>query len=506
MTILFSSCAKADADANIPLIPLETVGGDESVYPVTDVRDELRGVFIATAYNIDFPSKAGLSGEKLAKELDEIVYTVKKSGLNAIFFQVRPSSDAMYSSSLFPVSEFLTGRTDGELPDGFDPLYYLIETAHSEGIEVHAWINPLRITRGGTLFNPKTDVESLSEKHPARLSPHLAVPYAGELYYDPGMPETRALVAAGITEIVENYDVDGIIFDDYFYPYPEEDADGNEIAFDDSSSYELYGKGKDRDEYRRDNINKLVKMCYNAVKAVDITCTFGIAPFGIWQNDNGKNGGSETSGLEAYSEIYCDALAWIEGGYVDYIAPQIYWNFSKESASYRVLSNWWNKKLDGSGVDLYISHAAYKYGTDEWGEADIVDEMTAQIEYARGLISYRGSIFYGYEQLSENVSDLQTETVNAYKNAIAYTAPIKTGQNVKIVFPEENTLTQDHAVTLVGISDPSVTVTFNGEKLSRDKNGRFRLDVILSDGDNYFEFYSKYGKYVYMITKATDNE
>lgn len=497
------SCLPEDAAAHIPLDPMDSAANALYAQGYENIKDEHRGVYIATAYNIDFPSKPGLDAETLAKELDDIVDTVEAIGGNAIYFQVRPNSDALYASRLFPVSSYLTGEVDGELPDGFDPLEYLVETAHAREIEVHAWVNPLRVTRG-SLSNPKTDTSLLAESNPARISPYMTVEYAGELYYNPGLAEVRALVAAGVAEIVERYDVDGVLFDDYFYPYPEKGADGEIIEFDDSSAYELFGGNYELDDWRRLNINNLIKMCYETVKETDADCRFGVAPFGIWQNDNGENGGSDTLGMEAYSAIYCDALAWAEGGYVDYIAPQIYWSFSQSNAAYDVIADWWNSRLDGTGVELYVSHAAYRYGTDSWTEAGVVDEMTAQLRYARRLISYKGSLMYGYAEIRDNIDGISEELAAAYSDEVIYADPIVTGGSVAVVDPAYASVTDKTEIALYCKSDPTVTVTYNGEKVSRLKDGSFILDVTLKDGKNYFEFYTKYGKYVFMIEKTSE--
>ncbi len=499
--VFFSSCARGDVTAHTPLDPMEEALRDLYSHGYENVTDEHRGVYIATAYNIDFPSKAGLDAETLAAELDDIVDTVEAIGANAIYFQVRPNSDALYSSRLFPISSYLTGETDGDLPDGFDPLEYLVGTAHKRGIEVHAWVNPLRVTRG-SLANPKTDTDALAENHPARLSPYMTVEYAGELYYDPGLAEVRALVAAGVSEIVSDYDVDGVLFDDYFYPYPEKGADGEILEFDDAATYEMFGGNYEPDDWRRANINSLIKMCYEAVKEADKNCRFGVAPFGIWQNNNGENGGSDTLGMEAYSSIYCDAIAWAEGGYVDYIAPQIYWSFSQTNAAYDVIADWWNSRLDGTGVELYVSHAAYRYGTDSWIEAGVVDEMTAQLRYARRLITYKGSLMYGYAEIKDNIDGISEELAATYADAVVYADPISTGGSVAVVSPAYGSITDEGEISLYCKSDPTVTVTYKGEKVSRMKDGSFILDVILKDGKNYFEFYTKYGKYVFMIEKS----
>ena len=238
----------------------------------------------------------------------------------------------------------------------------------------------------------------LAETNPARRFPEYTVVYAdGKLYYDCGLPEVRALVAEGCREVVANYDVAGVVFDDYFYPYPVSGA-----VFDDSASYEAYGNGFPLADWRRSNVNRLVKSCYEAVKEANPECEFGVAPFGIWQNDNGQNGGSFTRGLEAYHSIYCDALAWVAGGYVDFLAPQIYWSFDLPAAPFAVVADWWNDRLAGSGVTLYVSHAAYKLPS--WGT---IEELERQITYLRAQTACQGSILYSYAALRDDLLSIR---------------------------------------------------------------------------------------------------
>lgn len=380
----------------------ESVSTQQTVCELTDVR----GIFIASACNINFPSKPELSASELQGELDEIISICLATNINSIYFQARPSADALYKSEIFPTSEFLTGMQGAPLPDSFDPLKYLVTAAHEKGIAVHAWVNPLRVTVG-TAASPRQDVSALAVGHPARENPEYTIAYAdGRLYFDCGNPEVRALIVESVAEIAENYDVDGIIFDDYFYPYPTRDSSGNIASFDDSVSFAKYGGGTSEADWRRDNVNRMIEGCYNAIKAVREDCEFGVAPFGIWQNDDGTNGGSQTSGLESYSAIYCDPTAWIEGGYIDYIAPQIYWQFSNSVAPYDVLACWWSEVVEDTEVKLLISHGVYNYETWESPE----NELRLQIELARTLESYRGSILYGYAALKRNASGLFEET------------------------------------------------------------------------------------------------
>lgn len=359
---------------------------------------EIRAMWIATVANINFPSSPGLDEAALKGEIDDILTTLIENSMNTVIFQVRPSSDAFYTSDIFPSSEYLCG-IQGVTPP-FDVLEYLVEEAHKLDIAVCAWVNPLRVST--QMNSSKGEAECLHSTNPAYINPQYCVSYGSGLYYDPGIPEVRSLVASGVKEIAENYSVDAIVFDDYFYPYPE---DG--IEYDDSASYAKYGGTKERGDWRRQNINMLIEESYNAVKSASKSCLFGISPFGIWQNDNGSNGGSQTKGLSAYSAIYCDAKAWIAGGYIDFISPQLYWNFASEAAPFAELCDWWDNTLKGTDIPLIVSHGAYR--TEEWNDPN---EIGAQIEYARTKPSYIGSAMYGYSAIKANacgVSDCLKE-------------------------------------------------------------------------------------------------
>lgn len=369
--------------------------------------DDMNGLWIATVMNINFPSAPDLSKEELERELDSIVETTRDAGLDSIFFQVRPSGDALYCSEIFPVSRYLS--TTGSAP--IDCLAYLIERAEAYGIGVHAWINPLRMSVSG-------DIDDLHADHPLRKDPSLAVKYAdGRLYLDCGLPAARELVAEGIREIVENYDVAGIVFDDYFYPYPyyETDENGNDciVDFSDDASFAEYGKDfEDRGDWRRENVNKLIKLSYEATKKANAECVFGVAPFGIWKNGYGDESGSETLGSQSYYDIYCDTLAWVEGGYVDYIAPQIYWTDEELRSSYSILCDWWSRMLEGTDVGFFITHGAYRY--EEWDSPEGI--MTSQVEYAGARENYKGSFFYGYEAIFLNAYGIRDELKALYGN------------------------------------------------------------------------------------------
>lgn len=444
--------------------------------------DEVRGVWIASVVNIDFPSSPGISVRKMQKELDEIVSNASRIGFNTIFFQVRPACDALYRSALFPASFYLTGDYSGVLPENFDPLQYLLTVAHEAGIRVHAWVNPLRVTMG-TPEQPMQDPDLLAPGSPARQHPEWTIPYSdGKLYLNAGLPEVRSLIAEGVKEIVSGYPVDGVVFDDYFYPYP---GPGGE--FDDSAAFKQYGgEFSSRADWRRSNINAIVRDCYHAVKSVNPSAQFGISPFGIWRNDDGENGGSETAGLSACDAIYCDALAWIREGTVDYIAPQLYWKFDFEVARFDTLTRWWNAQLAAyPQVRLLICHAAYRSGP--W-EDDT--EIRRQILFAREMKSYGGGVMYGYQAIVRNDENLIGQLQACYSTPHTVAKPVPNNSPITIGSPASDQLTIDcdHAY-LIGHSDPGLPLTCNGKPVSQTVNGYFGVFLPLPvTGENRFLF------------------
>ncbi len=493
---LLSACTRRNTE--IPSGALASSAAVEEATPlraIIDPASEVRGVYIATVYNIDYPSKSNLSAAALKAELDAILKTVSDAGLNTIYFQVRPASDALYTSSLFPVSKSLS--TNGKLI--FDPLKYLIDAAHQQNIFVHAWINPLRVSLGSA-EKPAHDTADLPDGSPAKEHPEWTVAYAdGKLYYDPGLPEVRQLVADGVREIVENYNVDGILFDDYFYPYPVTDKNGITAGFDDTVSYGKYGGSMKRADWRRQNVNDMIKLAYDTIKGISEDVSFGVSPFGIWQNDNGKNGGSDTNGLESYAAIYCDTLAWAQGGYIDYIAPQLYWRFSTAAAPYGTLTRWWNQMLDGTGVDLLISHAAHNY--DVWSSP--AGEFAEQVQYARSELTYRGSIFYGYDEIRRNLHGLADELSAVYEDSIIYTDPSPTGMPVLVTSPASGSYVNGEGTYLLGSSTPDKPLTVNGQPIGRTRGGYFSLYVELVPGTNTFVFEQDGHTYTHVIHRGT---
>ena len=467
-------------------------------YPVIEYEEigdnELRGVWIATVLNINFPSKPGISAEQMKAELDDIIKTCKETNLNAIFFQVRPTSDALYKSEIFPASKYLAGKQGDSLPGGFDPLAYIIQAAHQNNIELHAWINPYRITNGG-VSNPEQDLNALAENNPARKNPQWVVKYPdGKLYYNPGLPEVQKLITDGVLEIIKNYDIDGIHFDDYFYPYPVSGA-----KFDDGEAFAKYGGDYDTIEnFRRGSVNKLIQGVYNEIKNFDPNIRFGVSPFGIWANKSSRPDGSDTAAFESYSSLYSDAKAWAEGGYVDYICPQIYWSFGTENAPFDVLTRWWSTLLDGTGVDLYVGHAVFK--VNDW-KSEL--EIPRQVEYARNYISVKGSVFYGYADLKANSQKVRDNLKELFAEPRKVLRTASDINEIIIGRPLNNAWFTEKTVNLMGGSNPAFPVYHNDKKVTRTKSGFFSVFVELKSGTNNIVLTQNGSSITHMINQGS---
>lgn len=345
---------------------------------------EMRGVWVSSVYNLDYPSSPTTDPDKLKAEADEILDNCVKWGLNAVFLQVRPSGDALYKSDLFPWSKYLTGSVGTAPQDGFDPLEYWVEAAHKRGLELHAWINPYRITR-----SKDTEWNSLPSTHPAKMNPDWVVKYSdGNYYFDPGIPEVRDLVTRGAVEIVQNYDVDGLHMDDYFYPGTD---------FNDAATYQKYGSSfSNIADFRRDSVNQLVAQLDTAVHNIDPDIQFGISPSGIWANKSTDPRGSNTNGSEHYVSSYADSLYWIENGLVDYIIPQIYWEIGHKLADFATLADWWNDAVAGSDVHLYIGMGAYRCADNPTGVWTTTDPLFNSLAYLENKDNVGGCVFFRY--------------------------------------------------------------------------------------------------------------
>ncbi len=371
--------------------------------------EELRAVWVPTVYNLSYPSKTGLSVDALKREADTVLNNAKDMGFNAVIFQVRPGADALYKSKIYPWSRLVSG-TQGVAPaGGFDPLQYFIDGAHSRGMELHAWVNPYRVTTG------EWEYTFLSSNNPAVLYPELTVKHTdGKVYFNPGEPKARQLVIDGITEIVDNYDVDGIHLDDYFYP---------DTKFADEATYAKYGAGYNNiGDWRRSNNDELIKGINTAIKQRDPKVAFGVSPFGVWANKTSHPLGSSTKNNESYYAHYADTRKWVKEETIDYIMPQIYWEIGNTNSNYDTIANWWTDVVKGTNVKLYIGMAAYRAidaGNNTSSPWYNGKEMVKQINYNRANPAIKGYAMYAYQSLMANKG-----MYDAVKTANKATAPV----------------------------------------------------------------------------------
>ena len=319
--------------------------------------EEIRGIWVATVFSLDYPTTPSPSPDTLKAQADNLLNNVQSLGYNTLFFQVRPSGDAFYPSSIFPWSKYLTGNGGQSPLNGFDPLDYLINESHKRGIAFHAWINPYRITASAE------DSQTLPESSIAKTHPHLIIKHTdGKLYLNPGEPEAAKLVVDGIGEIVKDYNVDGIHIDDYFYP---------DSSFPDSETFTKYGGDfSDIGDWRRNNITNLIKSISSMLKSAHPKVIFSVSPCGIWANKESHPDGSETKGVQAYFDYYADTRLWVKDELIDWIMPQIYWNIGNSAADFETVAKWWDSVVSGTKVSLCIGQGIYK-AADETSSASV---------------------------------------------------------------------------------------------------------------------------------------
>lgn len=352
-------------------------------------KREFRGVWIATVANIDWPSKAGLSTDEQQREFIEILDIHKSNGMNAVLVQVRPSADAFYNSPYEPWSKWLTGKL-GKYPyPYYDPLEFMIREAHKRGLEFHAWFNPYR-----ALVNIDAGIDSASVVF---KNPSWFVTYGKNMYFNPGIPEARHHTLNVIMDVVNRYDVDGVHFDDYFYPYRIAKVD-----FPDSTTFEKYkGEFTNRDDWRRNNVDLLIKNLHDSIKQVKPFVQFGVSPFGVWRNKSVDPLGSDTrAGQTCYDDLYADVLKWLREGWIDYVVPQIYWSIGYEAAPYEVIARWWNDHSFNRPV--IIGQGVYKVNANNDARWKEPDQIGKQIRLNRQLPQIKGSAYFSSKSFKGN--------------------------------------------------------------------------------------------------------
>lgn len=348
---------------------------------------EFRAAWVATVENIDWPSKRTLSTEEQQAEFIKLVEMHHRNGMNALIVQIRPSADAFYPSSLEPWSEYLTGKQGLPPSPYYDPLEFMIQETHKRGMEFHAWLNPYR-----AVFNILRS--SIAPNHISKQHPEWFVTYGDKKYFNPGIPEVRDHVSAVVKDIVKRYAIDAIHMDDYFYPYK---IPGRE--FPDQSTFQQYGKGMTKNEWRRSNCDSIIVQLQQTIRKINPKVKFGISPFGVWRNKHQDPMGSETrSGPTNYDELHADVLLWLQKGWIDYIAPQLYWERGHALASYDILLRWWNEH--SYERHLYIGHGIYRAGSNTaWKNRN---EIPEQIKALRSYKNVQGSIYYNSSSFNRN--------------------------------------------------------------------------------------------------------
>ncbi|WP_197531342.1 glycoside hydrolase family 10 protein [Posidoniimonas corsicana] len=373
------------------------------------IESEFRAAWIATVANIDWPSKPGLSVKRQKQEFVDLLDAAVDLNLNAVVLQVRPACDAIYRSELEPWSSVLSGRM-GVAPDpAYDPLEFAVAEAHRRGLQLHAWFNPYRAS------HPSYKGE-LSSDHVSERLPNSVVEYGSYLWLDPSDADAAKHSLDVILDVVRRYDIDGVHFDDYFYPYPitqtAEDANNGleggvaksgKVPFPDDRSWNAYVASTDagerlaRPDWRRQSINNFVRDVYHGVKREKPHVLFGISPFGIWRPGHPAS----VVGFDAYAELYADSKLWLEEGWVDYFTPQLYWPVRSSGQSYPVLLEWWTRQNPhGRPIwpGLFTSKVRQSPRGKDWGASEIVE----QVQITQAFDDAGGNVHFSMKALSQN--------------------------------------------------------------------------------------------------------
>lgn len=354
---------------------------------IGQLKPEFRGVWVATVENIDWPTQGVFNSDAQKAEFIALLDMHKRNGFNAIIMQIRPAADAFYPSQYEPWSQWLTGLQGKPPTPYYDPLAFMIAETHKRGMAFHAWMNPYRAENsiGSSVLAPT---------HITRMHPEWFLVYGDKKYFDPGSIAVRNYVAEIVKDVVSRYPVDAIHFDDYFYPYR---LPGKE--FPDNKSYLQSGSNLSKDDWRRSNTDSIIALLSRVIKTANKKCAFGISPFGIWRNASQDANGSQThAGVTNYDDLYANILLWLKSGWIDYVAPQIYWEIGHPRADYSTLTDWWNNH--SYGKHCYIGLGIYKANTSkEWRDPTLIPR---EIKLLRSKPNVQGMIFFSSASFNNN--------------------------------------------------------------------------------------------------------
>ena len=342
----------------------------------------------------------GMPTEKLKQNLIGQLNSLQKAGINAIIFQVRPEADALYASRLEPWSRFLTGVQGKEPEPYWDPMQFMIDECHKRGMEFHAWINPYRT---------KTTLKSeLAPNHVYNIHPEWFVTYGDQLYFDPALPESRRHICMVVSDIVSRYDVDAIHMDDYFYPYPIKGKD-----FPDDASFARFGGGfSNKGDWRRSNVNVLIKKLHETIREIKPWVKFGVSPFGIYRNESSDPLGSKTKGLQNYDDLYADVLLWAREGWIDYNIPQIYWHIGHPVADYETLVKWWAR--DTENRPLFIGQSVMNTVQNADPKNPSINQLPRKMALQRAYQTIGGSCQWPASAVVENAGKYRDALIAEY--------------------------------------------------------------------------------------------
>jgi uncharacterized lipoprotein YddW (UPF0748 family) len=376
---LLTAMSALNLSAQMPIVPI--------------AKREMRGVWVATVVNIDYPATRTTDSKFLQSEWMRLLDSYKALNINAVFVQIRPSGDALYKSDIVPWSKYLTGSQGTPPSDGYDPLEFMVRTAHEKNIEFHAWMNPYRAAM---------DNETAAGMHPLHMMkqhPEWFVKYNKRTLFNPGLPEVRTHINDVVSEIVQKYDIDAIHFDDYFYPY----KNGNE-QFIDGAAYSKYNyNGLSLEDWRRENVDQLISMLSATIKRIKPRVQFGISPFGVWRNSYKDPSGSSTyAGVTCYDDLYADVKKWLQMGWIDYVVPQVYWSLGFNTAEHAACTQWWAANSYGKAV--YIGLGAYRVGVSNAKEPKWKDpnQIAQQIDFDRSVSGVKGFVLFSSKNLVQN--------------------------------------------------------------------------------------------------------
>lgn len=396
--LLFSSCKSSKQQVHYA----------DLKYP----KREFRGAWIHTVGQRQYQN---MNSEQMKTYFVDMLNKLHAAGINAVVFQVRPQADAFYYSEIEPWSRYLTG-TQGKAPDNnFDPLEFMVRECHKRNMELHAWLNPYRVTN--------SEDQILAGNHIYHSNPELFVKYGTQIYFDPGIPANRKFICKVVKDIVARYDVDAIHMDDYFYPYPIVDK-----SFPDDKSFATYAAAQgfganERGDWRRNNVNLLIREIKDAISVTKPWVRFGVSPFGIYRNKKNTpdNSGSETNGLQNYDELYADIKLWTDNAWVDYNIPQVYWEIGHKAADHKELVNWWSR--NAGLAHLYIGQDVVRTMNAVMPSGDT--QLSTKMILSRSYTTVYGNCYWSGYNLLDNyrgISDELSENYQKYPSLIpAYT-------------------------------------------------------------------------------------